>query len=103
MSPHFCLVPGMSGWRSGIAITLVFLTTSPCWSQDPAKTATPAERRETISLADAAVRALQSNLDISISRQTKESRIFDITVEQAYPGTLRRKMTARLWLLISTL
>jgi len=83
MSPHFCLVPGMSGWRSGIAITLVFLTTSPCWSQDPAKTATPAERREAISLADAAVRALQSNLDISISRQTKESRIFDITVEQA--------------------
>lgn len=83
MSPHFYLVPGMSGWRSGIAITLVFLTTSPCWSQDPAKTATPAERREAISLADAAVRALQSNLDISISRQTKESRIFDITVEQA--------------------
>jgi len=83
MSPHFCLVPGTSGWRSGIAIMLVFLTTSPCWSQDPAKTATPAERRETISLADAAVRALQSNLDISISRQTKESRIFDITVEQA--------------------
>jgi outer membrane protein TolC len=73
----------MSGWRSGIAITLVLLTTSPCWSQGPAKTATPGERRETISLPDAAVRALQSNLDISISRQTKESRIFDITVEQA--------------------
>jgi outer membrane protein TolC len=73
----------MPGWRSGIAITLVLLTTGPCWSQGPAKTATPAERRETISLPDAAVRALQSNLDISISRQTKESRIFDITVEQA--------------------
>ncbi|HEX7766016.1 MAG TPA: TolC family protein [Nitrospira sp.] len=29
------------------------------------------------------MRALQSNLDISISRQTKESRLFDITVEQA--------------------
>ncbi|THJ23108.1 MAG: TolC family protein [Nitrospira sp. CG24D] len=83
MSPHFRLVPGMSGWRSGLALTLAFLTTSPCWSQGPAKTATPAERRETISLPDAAVRALQSNLDISISRQTKESRIFDITVEQA--------------------
>lgn len=83
MRPHSRLVSDMSGWRSGIAITLVFLTTSPCWSQDPAKTATPAERRETISLPDAAVRALQSNLDISISRQTKESRIFDITVEQA--------------------
>ena len=80
MRPHARLV---SGWKSRIAITLVFLTTSPCWSQGPAKTTTPAERRETISLSDAAVRALQSNLDISISRQTKESRIFDITVEQA--------------------
>ncbi len=83
MQPHSRLVSDMSGWRNGIAITLVLLTTSPCWSQGPAKTATPAERRETISLPDAAVRALQSNLDISISRQTKESRIFDITVEQA--------------------
>ncbi len=80
MRPHARLV---SRWRSGIAITLVFLTTSPCWSQGPAKTVTPAERREAISLPDAAVRALQSNLDISISRQTKESRIFDITIEQA--------------------
>jgi outer membrane protein TolC len=41
------------------------------------------ERRETISLADAALQALQHNLDISISRQTKESRQADITVEQA--------------------
>jgi len=41
------------------------------------------ERRELISLADAAVRALQHNLDISISRQTKESRLADIIVEQA--------------------
>lgn len=80
MRPHARLV---SRWRSGIAITLALLTASPCWSQGPAKTATLAERRETISLPDAAVRALQSNLDISISRQTKESRIFDITVEQA--------------------
>ena len=43
----------------------------------------PAERRETISLADAALQALKHNLDISISRQTKESRQADITVEQA--------------------
>ena len=43
----------------------------------------PAERRETISLADAAIRALQHNLDINISRQTKESRLADITVERA--------------------
>ena len=41
------------------------------------------ERRETIALADAAIRALKSNLDITISRQTKESRLSDIVVEQA--------------------
>ena len=41
------------------------------------------ERRETIALGDAAIRALKSNLDITISRQTKESRLSDIIVEQA--------------------
>jgi outer membrane protein TolC len=44
---------------------------------------TPVERRETLSLADAAVLALQHNLDISISRHTKESRLADIIIEQA--------------------
>ncbi len=43
----------------------------------------PTERREAVSLADAAVRALQHNLDITISRHTKESRLADITIEQA--------------------
>ena len=42
-----------------------------------------AEPRETLSLADAALRALQHNLDISISRHTKESRLADIAIEQA--------------------
>lgn len=41
------------------------------------------ERRETVSLADAAVRALQHNLDITISRHTKESRLADIVIEQS--------------------
>jgi len=49
---------------------------------EDSKTLVP-ERREALSLADAALRALRNNLDISISRQTKESRLFDITVEQA--------------------
>ena len=80
MSAHLFLSPG---WRHSLVLAFLLLTAAPCWSQGPAKSATPAERRETISLSDAAVRALQSNLDISISRQTKESRIFDITVEQA--------------------
>jgi outer membrane protein len=43
----------------------------------------PTERRETVSLADATVRALQSNLDISISRQNRESRLADIIIEQS--------------------
>ena len=41
------------------------------------------ERREAIALVDAAIRALKSNLDITSSRQTKESRLSDIVVEQA--------------------
>ena len=80
MSAHLFLSPG---WRHSLVLAFLLLTAAPCWSQGPVKSAAPAERRETISLSDAAVRALQSNLDISISRQTKESRIFDITVEQA--------------------
>ncbi|MDF0674579.1 MAG: TolC family protein [Nitrospira sp.] len=43
----------------------------------------PAERRESVSLADAALRALQNNLDISISRHNKESRLADIIIEQS--------------------
>ncbi|MEK6618791.1 MAG: TolC family protein, partial [Nitrospirota bacterium] len=42
-----------------------------------------ADRREAISLTEAALRALQHNLDITVSRQTKESRLTDIIVEQA--------------------
>jgi len=41
------------------------------------------ELRESLSLADAALRALQSNLDISISRHMKESRLADIVIEQS--------------------
>jgi outer membrane protein TolC len=62
-----------------------------CWtfipldarSELPPQPAATAERREAISLADAALRALQNNLDITISRQTKESRLSDIIIEQA--------------------
>ncbi|MCW5798150.1 MAG: conserved exported protein of unknown function [Nitrospira sp.] len=41
------------------------------------------ERREPMSLADAVLKALQNNLDIFIGRQTKESRLADIIIEQA--------------------
>jgi outer membrane protein TolC len=51
-------------------------------AEEATKTAS-GERREEVFLADAALRALKNNLDISISRQTKESRLTDIVVEQA--------------------
>jgi outer membrane protein TolC len=71
-------------WRT-VGLTVgVSLILSPglSWGLEIGKTQ-PEERREAISLADAAVQALKHNLDISISRQTKESRQADITVEQA--------------------
>ncbi|OQW35454.1 MAG: hypothetical protein A4E19_01445 [Nitrospira sp. SG-bin1] len=58
------------------------LSPSQSWSLDVTQPI-PAERRETVSLADAAIRALQHNLDISISRHNKESRLADIIVEQS--------------------
>ena len=65
-----------------IAILWALAPSAPGWSLDITEPP-PTERRETVSLADAAVRALQHNLDITVSRHTKESRLFDITVEQA--------------------
>jgi outer membrane protein TolC len=71
-------------WRTfGYAVGIgLFLSPGLSWGLEIDKTP-PAERRETISLADAAIRALQHNLDINISRQTKDSRLADIIVEQA--------------------
>jgi outer membrane protein TolC len=71
-------------WRTfgyAVGVSLV-LSPGLSWGLEIDK-APPTERRETISLADAALRALKHNLDISISRQTKESRQADITIEQA--------------------
>lgn len=71
-------------WRAcGYAVGMgLILSPGISWGLEVGATP-PAERRETISLADAALQALKHNLDISISRQTKESRQADITVEQA--------------------
>lgn len=65
-----------------IASLWVLLVPTSSWSLDITKP-TLSERHEQISLAEAAVRALQHNLDISISRHTKESRLADIVIEQA--------------------
>jgi outer membrane protein TolC len=63
-------------------VSLLVMLGSPAWSLE-VKQQVPTERREALSLTDAVVRALQQNLDISISRQTKDSRIADIVIEQA--------------------
>ena len=64
-----------------LLLTIVF-PAATAWSADqPEKPA--AERREAISLTDAVLRALQHNLDITVSRQIKEMRLTDIIFEQA--------------------
>ena len=66
----------------GIVLLTMVFPAATAWSADqPGKPA--AELREAISLTDAVLRALQHNLDITISRQTKESRLTDIIFEQA--------------------
>jgi len=57
-------------------------TSAPTGAADPPSTE-PGERRETISVQEAVLRALQHNLDITISRQTKDTRVQDIIAEQA--------------------
>ena len=59
-----------------------FSSPSESWSLDVTQPI-PAEQRETVSLADAAIRALEHNIDITISRYSKESRLTDIVFEQA--------------------
>ncbi|UVT14324.1 MAG: TolC family protein [Nitrospira sp.] len=72
------------GYRVTVLILAFWWMSSPShvWSFDAPQTIS-GERHEVISLADVAVRALQSNLDITISRQTKEGRLTDIVLEQA--------------------
>ncbi len=77
----------MKTHRAGLLVGAILTcwTSIPldAWSELPPQPTTRSERREAISLADAALRALQNNLDITISRQTKESRLSDIIIEQA--------------------
>ncbi|HET9844468.1 MAG TPA: TolC family protein [Nitrospira sp.] len=74
---------GLHGALVLTAASTLALSAGPALAaDDPTKTA-PGERREEISLTEAALRALKNNLDISISRHTKESRLTDIVVEQA--------------------
>lgn len=63
--------------------TALILWTAPASFSLEVTKPVPAERREAMSLADAVIKALQNNLDIHIGRQTKESRLADIVIEQA--------------------
>lgn len=66
----------------GSATALFLWMASPSFGLEVTKPV-PTERREAMSLADAVLKALQNNLDIHIGRQTKESRLADIIIEQA--------------------
>ena len=73
--------------RIGATLALVVLmSVSHAWgateaSSQPAPI--PPEPKETLALADAVLRALERNLDITISRRTREIRLTDILFEQA--------------------
>jgi Outer membrane protein len=77
------LAAGLHGVLVLAAASTLAMTARPALAADDVTKATPSERREEISLSEAALRALKNNLDISISRHTKESRLTDIVVEQA--------------------
>lgn len=79
-----CRCPTHHRFRAVVVIILFSCITLPSlsWSQNRIQPI-PEERQDTVSLADAALRALQHNLDITISRQTKESRLADIIIEQS--------------------
>ncbi|MDF2459199.1 MAG: putative Outer rane efflux protein [Nitrospira sp.] len=74
---------GLHGALVLTAASTLALSAGPALAADDPTKAAPGERREEISLTEAALRALKNNLDISISRHTKESRLTDIVVEQA--------------------
>lgn len=70
--PIFAIILAGALWLSG--------ADAPC-AEPPEKS--PPVHREPISITDAVLQALERNLDITISRQTKEARLTDIIVEQA--------------------
>ena len=57
------------------------LGASSAWSADPQDG--KADGRQPVSINDAVLKALERNLDITVSRQTKEARLTDIVFEQS--------------------
>src|SRR5688572_22595637 len=75
---HMCRRVSLIMGVLGLSVLLPLAITRSAEPQQP-----QADRREAISLADSVLRALQHNLDITISRQNKEMRLTDIIFEQA--------------------
>lgn len=69
---------GQVGLRSLVALVLAGCLLSPLTAVWGAEQAT-----EVLSLADAVLRALEQNLDITVSRQNRDIRLTDILFEQA--------------------
>lgn len=65
-----------------VLVMIVLLPLAYALSAEPPQEL-QALRKEAVSLAEIVLRALQNNLDISVSRQTRESRITDIVFEQS--------------------
>ena len=66
-------------------LTLVTTITlsSMTQAEDPLSTLIDPEPVETLALSEAVLRALENNLDITISRQTRDVRLTDIVLQQA--------------------
>ncbi|TAJ34893.1 MAG: TolC family protein [Nitrospirae bacterium] len=81
--------PGRSRWPlppflwMGAVVAMVLLLPLAYVARAALPEEAQAVRKEAISLADTVLRALQNNLDIFISRQTRDSRLTDIIFEQA--------------------
>ena len=64
--------------------TFALITDGPAFSAAPDLGCPPSEDlRRSLSLPEAVMQALQTNLDITVSRQFKEARLSDIAFEQA--------------------
>ena len=64
-----------------VSRSLICAFSLAAWGADT--TPPPGDSRRPISLKDAALEALERNLDITISRNTKDTRVTDILFEQA--------------------
>ncbi len=87
------VAPRVLVWMPVVLLAVGAASVTPgAWSAEPPSSATPAQvpralpppaASESLALADAVLRALENNLDISVSRQTRDIRLTDVVFEQA--------------------